>query len=43
MFDVPRKTKAAVIVIKPPNPTSNSSFVADAVSPERTTSSCLRR
>jgi hypothetical protein len=36
---VPRKTKAAVRVIIPPNPTSKSSLVEEAVSPESTTSS----
>lgn len=35
----PRKTTAAVKVIMPPKPTSKSSFVADAVRPDRTRSS----
>ncbi len=35
----PRKTKAAVSVIMPPKPTSNSSLVALAVRPESATSS----
>ena len=36
---MPRNTTAAVSVIMPPKPTSNSSFVAEAVRPERTRSS----
>ena len=39
----PRNTNAAGIVMSPPKPTSKSSFVADAVRLERTTSSFFRR
>ena len=39
----PRNTNAAVSVMSPPKPTSKTSLVADAVSPERTTSSFFRR
>ncbi len=39
----PRKTNAAVIVIKPPKPTSKSSFVALAVKPDNAMSSFFFR